>query len=67
MLTIDDLAFSMRHKIDCIKESAYCDSKQALIDYVLSLANDATNKLTKDHCDYLINEVIEKNFVPQLN
>ena len=50
----------MVQHVDC--ESNNCKSKQALIDYVNNLADDDTNHLKKEHCDYLIKEIIEKDF-----
>lgn len=46
--------------VDCT--SIDCKSKQALIDYVNNLADDDRNHLKREHCDYLIKEIIEKDF-----
>lgn len=48
--------------VDCNHNFKYCNSKQALIDYVNKLADDDSNHLKREHCDYLINEVIEKDY-----
>ncbi|KAG5671476.1 hypothetical protein PVAND_001671 [Polypedilum vanderplanki] len=61
-LSLKQLKFLMRATNDCIKHKEYCDSKQALIDYVRKLPDDDRNALTQEHADYLINEIIEKKF-----
>jgi hypothetical protein len=50
----------MVQHVDC--DSINCNSKQALIDYVDNLADDDRNQLKREHCDYLIKEIIEKDF-----
>lgn len=50
----------MLQNVDCT--SIDCNSKQAFIDYVNNLADDDANHLKREHCDYLIEEIIEKDF-----
>jgi len=52
----------MAQHVNCDSDKDYCNSKQALINYVNSLADDDGNQLKREHCDYLINEIIEKNY-----
>ncbi|KAL7025126.1 hypothetical protein ACKWTF_013354 [Chironomus riparius] len=58
--TIHRIHDLMVQNIDCDYNN--CNSKQALIDYVNNLADDDTNQLKSEHCDYLIKEIIEKDF-----
>lgn len=59
-LTLKQLKLVVKSRTDCSKRQEYCQSKEALIDLINGLPDG--DPLRREHKDYLINEIVEKQF-----